>query len=79
MYLIGKKVAVVKNHNNGGHEKNNKKYIGRAYNKVVEIVYKTDNDFYITDFFIPKFKNKNNDYIHYGFLKLRDVDFKVLE
>ena len=76
--LINTSVVVIENHNNGGYRVNNVKFIGKAYNRMVKILHKLDQSFYLTDFFIPEYMDINNDYIYYGFLKLCREDFKVI-
>ncbi len=78
--FIGKKAVVTKVNDGLGNSKNDEKYISKAYNqiiKLVAIVPKT-NGFYITDFFIPEYINENNDYIHYGFLKVSRQNITML-
>jgi len=79
--IIGRKAVITKIHDGLGNEANDSKYIGKAYNQVVKLVIlvpKTT-DFYITDFFIPEFIEENNDYIHYGFLKISKGNITLLE
>lgn len=79
--LVGKQVAIVNLSDFDGNKPNQYdcKYIGKAENRVVTIVHKfKDNDLYLTDFFIGEFMEENNDYIHYGFLKVLRGNFKIL-
>lgn len=78
--MIGKKATITKIRDGLGYPKNDEKYIGRAYNQVVKLVALVPNttDFYITDFFMPEFIDKNNDYIHYGFLKVSSGNITLL-
>jgi hypothetical protein len=68
--MIGKMAVVTNIYDGLGYKENDKKYIEKAYNKVVKLIALVLNtvDFYITDFFIPEYMSENNDYIHYGFL-----------
>lgn len=79
---IGREVIVVENHENGGYKSNNIKFIGKAYNKNVKLIYNVakdpECDIYITDFFLPEFKDLNNDYIHFGYLKVLREDFRFV-
>jgi len=78
--MIGKRVVVTKICDGTGYLQNDQKYIGKAYNQVVKLVALVHGtvDFYITDFFIPEFINENNDYIHYGFLKVSSGNITML-
>jgi len=80
---IGREVVVIENHDNGGYKENNLKYTGKAYNKKVKLVYNVaeekECDIFITDFFLPEFKDQNNDYIYNGYLKVMRDDFKFIE
>jgi len=77
---IGKIVAVTKISDGTGYPQNDQKYISKAYNQVVKLIALVPGivDFYITDFFIPEFINENNDYIHYGFLKVSSGNITML-
>jgi len=78
--MVGKRVAVTKICDGTGYPINDQKYIGKAYNQVVKLVALVPGtvDLYITDFFIPEFMDKNNDYIHYGFLKVSSGNITLL-
>jgi len=78
--MIGKRVAITKICDGTGYPQNDQKYIGKAYNQVVKLVALVPGtvDLYITDFFIPEFINDNNDYIHYGFLKVNRGNIMML-
>ena len=78
--MIGKRVAITKICDGTGYPQNDRKYIGKAYNQIVKLVALVPGtvDFYITDFFIPEFINENNDYIHYGFLKVSSGNITML-
>jgi len=68
--MIGRK-AIIDNIEDGlGYISNDRKYMSEGYNKEVELVslFPGTTDFYITDLFIPKYSNENNDYICNGFL-----------
>lgn len=78
--MIGRKAAVTKVSDGTGYPTNDQKYIGKAYNQVVKIVGKVPNiDLYITDFFMSEYINENNDYVHYGFLKVSRNNVTLLE
>lgn len=62
-----------------GYKKNDDKYISKHKDKVCTIVHKFANGVYLTDIFDERFINENNDYIHYGFLKLSSQNFKEIE
>lgn len=69
--IYPRRAIVVKVSDGLGYEKNDWKYIGKAFNRVINIVHKLDNkgeSMYISDFFIPEYISEKNDYIHYGFL-----------
>lgn len=78
--MIGKRAVVTKINDGLGHPINDQKYTGKAYNQMVRLVALVPNttDFYITDFFIPEYINLNNDYIHYGFLKVNTRNITLL-
>ena len=79
--IIGKSATITKISDGSGCESNDNKYIGKAYKQVVKIVSQVSDenvDLYITDFFIQKFINESNDYIHYGFLKVSNGNITLL-
>jgi hypothetical protein len=78
--LIGKRAAVTKINDGLGNPISDTKYTAKAYNQVVKLVAVVPNikGFYITDFFIPEYINENNDYIHYGFLKVSSGNITLL-
>lgn len=80
--FVGKQVAIVNLSDCEGQKPTNAdcKYIGEAYKKVVTITHKfEDGDLYLTDFFMPQYIDENNDYVHYGYLKLLRGNFKVVQ
>jgi len=81
--LIGREVVVIENHENGGVKSNNIKYISKAYDKKIKLVYNVaeekECDIFITDFFLSEFKDLNNDYIYNGYLKVTRDDFRFIE
>ena len=63
------KRAIVTNVSDGlGYRSNDEKYVGLAFNRVVEIVDKLDNGMLLTNFYMPQFKGIENDYCYHGFL-----------
>lgn len=80
MEYVGRKVAVVRMCMPGNEpDENDKRYTGKALNRVVEIKHKLDNGFYLTDFFMPEYIDKKNDYCHYGFLVLDEQNFSLIQ
>jgi hypothetical protein len=79
--LINRKAVVTRIYDGLGYQTNDSKYTGKAYNQVVKLValVPETKDFYITDYFIPEFIEENNDYIHYGFLKVSTGNITLLE
>jgi hypothetical protein len=79
--MIGKMAVVTNIYDGLGYKENDKKYIEKAYNKVIKLIALVLNtvDFYITDFFIPEYMSENNDYIHYGFLKVSRDNITLLQ
>lgn len=81
MKIVGKKVAIVSIVSMVGNDPTeyDLKYTVKAMDRVVTIVdYDEENDLYLTDFFIKEYIKENNDYIHYGFLKIERYNFKLL-
>jgi hypothetical protein len=78
---VGKRAAITTVCDGLGYSQNDHKYIGKAYNQVVKLVAEVPDaiDFYITDFFIPEYIKENNDYIHYGFLKVSKDNITFLD
>lgn len=79
MNLVNKRAIVSNISDELGCVSDDKKYTGKAYNKVVTIKHKLTSLLYITDFFIPEFINENNDYIHYGFLVVSENNITLLK
>lgn len=80
MEYVGRKVAVMNLCMLGNEPNaNDKKYIGKAIGKVVEIKHAFDNGLYLTDFFIPEYINEKNDWCHYGFLVLDSHNFSLIQ
>lgn len=79
--MVGRRAAVTTIHDGLGNFINDQEYTARAYNQVVKLIALVPNttDFYITDFFIPEYINENNDYIHYGFLKVSRQNITLLK
>lgn len=49
------------------------------HNTICKLIYECSPGLFVTDKFYPDHINENNDYWHYGFLKLLDCDFFVLK
>ena len=62
-----------------GYHKNDEKYIGKAFNRVLNIVDTIKGNMFLTDFYIPEFKEENNDYVRYGFLIVsrKNIEFVI--
>ena len=65
--MYPKRAIVTKVSDGLGFTANDAKYIGKAFNRVVQIVDEV-NGLLLTDFYIPEFKSEVNDYIYHGFL-----------
>jgi len=80
---VGREVCIIENHENGGYRSNNIKYMSKAYNRKVKLIHniaeEKECDIFITDFFLPEFKDLNNDYIYNGYLKVMRDDFRFVE
>lgn len=63
-----KRAIVVRLSCGGGYPSNDEKYIGKAYKRVLNVVDIAIGSLFLTDFYIPEYKNENNDYVRYGFL-----------
>ena len=46
-----------------GYKANDEKYIGKAFNRVLNVVDVAKGNLLLTDFYIPEYKNENNDYV----------------
>ena len=81
--LVGREVCIIENHENGSYKANNFKYMHKVYNKKVKLVYniaeENECDIFITDFFLPEFRDEKNDYIYNGYLKVMKADFRFIE
>ena len=79
--MIGKKAIIDKIEDGLGYPSNDKKYISEGYEKIVKLVslFPGTTDFYITDLFIPKYANENNDYISSGFLVVSERNISLVE
>lgn len=61
-----------------GYKSNDHKYIGKAYHRVVTLVDSITSNIFLTDFYIPEFKDQNNDYIRNGFLIVSSGNFREI-
>ena len=72
------KRAIVINVSDGlGYKNNDDEYVGRAVNRVVEIVDKFENGMLLTNFYMPEHKDELNDYCYHGFLivSIGNIDY----
>ena len=80
MNLIGKNVVVTRVCMRGNEPtKDDLLYTKQALNKMVTIKHVFENGLYLTDFFMPDFVERKNDYCHYGFLILDRQQFNIIE
>ena len=79
--MIGKRAIIDKIVDGLGYPSNDQKYMSEGYEKIVKLVslFPGTIDFYITDFFIPKYADINNDYIYNGFLVVSRRNISLLE
>jgi len=67
-YMFPKRAIVINICDGLGYKGNDEKYIGKAFNRVVEIVDKLENGLLLTNFYVPEFKDVTNDYCYHGFI-----------
>ena len=78
--MIGRKAIINNIYDGLGYPSNDQKYLSEGYDKIVTLMslFPDTSDFYITDLFIPKYANENNDYIYNGFLVVSKQNITLL-
>jgi hypothetical protein len=71
-----KKAIVTTLHDGRGSITNDCLYIGKVIDRVVTIVDKLDNGFYLTNYYVKEFKDENHDYCRYGFIVVSDANIE---
>lgn len=66
--MFPKRAIVTQVYDGLGFTNNDNKYVGKAFNRVVEVVDKIDEVLLLTNFYMPEFKDEVNDYCYHGFL-----------
>ncbi len=78
--LVGRDIVIVRNLRTPDFLKNNDHYFEKVYDRMCKIVDVEDNGtIYLTNFYVREFKSECNDYVHYGFLKVMDHDFRLVK
>ncbi len=66
--MVGTKVTISTINDGIGTPRNDRKYMSSSVGKEVTITARHENGLWLTDLFLPEFKDLKNDYVDNGYL-----------
>ena len=76
--VFPKRATVVHVSDGLGYNTNDEKYVGRALNKVFDVVDSLGGGLLLTNFYMPEFKGEVNDYCRHGFLIVSNSNIEYI-